>query len=224
MKKIKAILFDHDGTLVDSEYVHYEMWATILKSYGINLTESDYIHNYAGIPTPTNAVLIVEKYALKIPPSYLIKSKASATESFLQKQAFPLMAGAQDSIGFFKEKEAKLAIVTGAGREGVDVTINSNDLHNIFQTIVSGDDVANSKPFPDCYLLAAKNLGVDVSECIAIEDSENGVKAAVSAGVPCVSIATPMSIHHDLSQSMKTFKNLNDATLWITENYIVGNA
>ncbi|MCP4334221.1 MAG: HAD-IA family hydrolase [Gammaproteobacteria bacterium] len=129
------------------------------------------------------------------------------------------MIGAKESIDFFKQKGIKLAIVTGAGKEGVNATILSNCLQSDFQVIVSGDDVDNSKPSPDCYLLAVQRLGVDTSECIAIEDSENGVTAAVSAKIPCVAISTPMSKYHDLSKSMRTFGNLNEARVWITENY-----
>ena len=221
MTTIKAILFDHDGTLVDSEYSHYEMWASILIPHGIILTSEEYIRHYAGIPTPANAAYIVDKYSLKISPSILVEAKKVATESYLSTQAFPLTTGAKKSIDFFSQKDIKLAIVTGAGKEGVNATIVSNCFQDKFDAIVTGDDVDNSKPSPDCYLLATQLLGVNASECIAIEDSENGVSAAVSANIPCVAISTPMSKHHDLSKSMKTFGNLNEAKLWIAENYIL---
>ena len=220
MKTIKAILFDHDGTLVDSEYVHYEMWASILMPHGITLTAEDYIRHYAGIPTPSNAATIVENYSLEISPSVLIEAKQSATESFLSKRAFPLMTGAKESIDFFNQKGIKLAIVTGAGIEGVNATVLSNNFQDKFQAIVSGDDVGNSKPSPDCYLLATQRLAVNASECIAIEDSENGVTAAFSANISCIAISTPMSQHHDLSKAMRIFDNLNEAKVWIAENHI----
>lgn len=220
MKTIKAILFDHDGTLVDSENTHYEMWASILISFGISLTVEDYINRYVGIPTTTNAVKIIEKYALKISPSVLIESKNAATKSFLSKHAFPLSKGARESIDYFSQKDIKLAIVTGAGIEGVDATILANNFQDKFQTIVCGDDVENSKPAPDCYLLAMQRLGVNAAECIAIEDSKNGVTAAVLAGITCIALSTPMSKCQDLSQSIKTFDDLNKARKWILENYI----
>jgi HAD superfamily hydrolase (TIGR01509 family) len=221
MTTLKAILFDHDGTLVDSEYSHYEMWASVLDSHGITLTADEYIRHHAGIPTPSNAACIVDKYRLQISPSVLIEAKNAATESFLSKQAFPLTTGAREIIDFFSKKDIKLAVVTGAGKEGVDATLLSNSFADKFHAIVSGDDVDNSKPSPDCYLLALECLAVSASECIAIEDSENGVAAAVSANIPCIAISTPMSIHHDLSQAMKIFANLNEAKTWIAENYIL---
>ena len=94
---ISAILFDHDGTLVDSEYSHYEMRASILKLYGITFRLETYIQDYAGIPTLANAALIVDKYLLEISPTILVEAKIRATELLLSKQAFPLIAGAFDT-------------------------------------------------------------------------------------------------------------------------------
>ena len=221
MTTIEAILFDHDGTLVDSEFSHFEMWASVLLALGINLTEEEYIRHHAGIPTPANATFIVDKYSLTISPSVLMGAKNSATESFLSKQAFPLIAGAREAIDFFSQKDIKLAIVTGAGKEGVNATILSNSFEDKFQVIVSGDDVDNSKPSADCYLLAIQRLAVNACDCIAIEDSENGVAAAVSADIPCIAISTPMSRYHDLSKAMKICANLDEAKTWIAENYIL---
>lgn len=217
---IKAILFDHDGTLVDSEPTHYEMWEIILKSYGIALTIEEYMQRYAGVPTNSNAQMMIDYYSsLTVSPSTLIQAKNTATHAFLSTQAFPLMQGAEEAINFFKDKGLELAVVTGAGAEGVKATINTHDLHRYFSTVVSGDEVKNSKPAPDCYLLATQRLGIDPSECIAIEDTENGVAAAVSANVTCVAVSSSMSKHHDFSKAAKVFMNLNDAKEWITENH-----
>ena len=221
MTTITAILFDHDGTLVDSECSHFEMWASVLLPYGITLTEEEYIRQHAGIPTPANAANIVDKYSLKIAPSVLMEAKNSATQSFLSRQAFPLATGARESIDFFSQKDIKLAIVTGAGREGVNATVMANSFEDKFHVIVCGDDVDNSKPSADCYLLAIQRLAVNASECIAIEDSENGIAAAVSAGIPCIAISTPMSKHHDLSKAMKIFATLHEAKAWIAENHML---
>ncbi|MBT3203192.1 MAG: HAD family phosphatase [Gammaproteobacteria bacterium] len=217
---IKAILFDHDGTLVDSETIHYEMWKIILESYGITLTLEDYIQNYAGFPTISNAETMTNRYsALSVTASVLIDAKNSATKLFLSTQAFPLMKGARESINYFKEQGLKVSVVTGASGEGVKNTINSYDLKSSISTVVSGDDVRKSKPAPDCYLLATQRLGLHASECIAIEDSENGVAAAVAANVTCVAVSGSMLKHHDFSKAVKVFTNLDEARHWIVESY-----
>ncbi len=219
MTSIKAILFDHDGTLVDSEFVHFQMWAAILDAYDIRLTEEDYINEYAGIPSPANAVVMVEKYGLAITPQNLNHAKSVATEGYLSNQAFPLVQGAKKVIESFSQEDVKLAIVTGAGTDAPTATISANQLEAHFDTVVSGDDVEHGKPAPDCYLLAAQRLGVDPSECIAIEDTANGVSAAYAANIPCVAIATNMSKHHDLSKAIKVVNDLVEAKDWIKKMY-----
>ncbi len=217
---IKAILFDHDGTLVDSETKHYDMWKIILESYGIDLTLEEYIQHYAGIPTISNAETMTNRYSsLSIPASVLIDAINSATKLFLSTQTFPLMKSAREVINYFNKQGLKIAVVTGAGGEGVKNTINSYDLKSSISTVVSGDDVRKSKPAPDCYLLAAQRLGLHASECIAIEDTENGVAAAVEANITCVAVSGSMSKHHDFSKAVKVFTNLDEARNWIVESY-----
>lgn len=217
---IKAILFDHDGTLVDSEPTHFEMWVNILRPYGITLGLDDYKKYYAGIPTTRNARDMIERYRLKTRAEDLENEKFKTTQSYLDNQAFPLMKGAKESIQHFHQQGLKLAIVTGAGAEGVKSTFKFHHLDEVFTTFVCGDDVTDSKPAPDCYLLAANRLGVKPSSCLAIEDTVNGVTAAVSAGIPCVAVYSAMSQHHDFSQAIQTFDNFKQATDWISANYL----
>lgn len=219
MSSIKAILFDHDGTLVDSEFVHYQMWLSILEPYEIRFSEEDYINDYAGIPSPANAEVMVEKYDLSMTSEVLNHAKALATEDYLSNQAFPLVSGAKEVIISLSKEPVKLAIVTGASGDAPRATIADNRLDDYFETLVSADDVAASKPAPDCYLLAAKRLGLNPSDCVAIEDTANGVAAAVAANIPCVAIATKMSQHHDLSQADKVVTSLIEARDWIKQTY-----
>ncbi|MCJ8338682.1 MAG: HAD family phosphatase [Pseudomonadales bacterium] len=216
---IKSILFDHDGTLVDSEIAHFQMWVEILKGYDISLSQQQYKSHYAGIPTPANAVDMVQRFSLPVSAKALIAAKNLATQALLSRQAFPLMAGARESIAFFQSCGLQLAVVTGAGREGVDVSIRGHRLQGCFSTVVSGDDVAHSKPAADCYLLALQRLGLTAAQCIAIEDTENGVIAASSAGITCLAVPNIMSEQHDFSSAAEIFHNLEEATQWV-ENRI----
>jgi beta-phosphoglucomutase-like phosphatase (HAD superfamily) len=218
--KLKAILFDHDGTLVDSEIIHYQLWEEILKSYGICMTLDDYVKYNAGIPTPQNAQRMVGKYDLPgITDDHLIEDKNIATTAWLSNHYFPLMPNAGEVLDYFFENNMKLAVVTGASSEGVHSTVTAHDLSGHFSTIVSGDDVENSKPAADCYLLAVHKLGLNPGQCIAIEDTENGVLAATSANIPCVAVASEISGSHDFSGAVAICSNLSDARNWIVENY-----
>lgn len=217
---LKAILFDHDGTLVDSEGVHYQMWLEVLNPYGVSLSSEQYMQIYSGMPTRDNARDLVERFQLNAVVDELVAKKLEIAHAYLEDNAFPLMAGAQDILDYFQQQpNIQQAIVTGAGAEIVNATIRSHQLAAYFATIVSFDDVAQSKPAPDCYLLALERLGLQAEECIAIEDTEHGVAAAVGAGVSCLAIPNAQSQAHNFSKATAILPNLMAAQAWIQKRY-----
>jgi HAD superfamily hydrolase (TIGR01509 family) len=214
IQTLKAILFDHDGTLVDSEPTHFQLWVEVLRPYQVALTEELYKKHYAGMPTAANAVDINARFQLNVDALILAQAKNTVTREFLSTHAFPLMPEALEAIGFFKSHGLKLAVVTGANRVGIEATLRHYSLAHHFATVVSSDDTAKSKPAPDCYLLALQRLGLEAAECIAIEDTEHGLAAAFAAGVTCAAVPTPMSQHHDFSKAQASFSSLMAVARW----------
>lgn len=214
---IKAVLFDHDSTLVESEAIHCEMWIKILNLFDVVLTQELYKKYYAGMPTPSNAADMVERFNLTSSASELIKHKTRDTQDFLSQSAFPLMPGALESIQRLHGRGLKLAIVTGANRVGVNRTASAYNLNHYMSSLVSSDDVTHSKPAPDCYLLAMKQLNVQAGECIAIEDTEHGVKSATAAGISCLAVPTEMSEHHDFTAATGLYGDITEATNWVLD-------
>ena len=215
---IKAILFDHDGTIVDSELAHFEMWRDILCKYDIQLTQEEYTSHYAGIPTTTNAITIVNNYSLSAEPLELVLAKTEFTNQYLSRQAFPLMSGALEAVCYFYEQGLKIGIVTGAGKEGVNTTLKNHKFDKYVSVVVSGDDVKNSKPAPDCYLLAAEKLGLHPSECLAIEDTYNGSTSAFQANIKCIGVSSSSRMRKLFDETIYTCNNLDMATQWISRN------
>ena len=218
--KIKAVFFDHDGTIVDSEQAHFEMWRGVLRKYDIELKHEEYTNQYAGIPTTSNAVTIVENYSIDAKPSELVQAKAEATNQYLSRQAFPLMDGAHNSIHYFHDKGYKVGIVTGAGREGANATLKDYGFEKYVSVVVSGDDVTNSRPAPDCYLLAAEKLDLQPSECLALEDTYNGSLAAISAGIRCIGVSASERVRGLFNGTIYECSNLNVATQWISNSIL----
>ena len=218
----KAIFFDHDGTLVDSEPIHYQLWRDVLTSHGVALSEAFYRDCCAGIPTADNAVDLVARFAINASPAALAEAKSLATRRFLAHQAFPLLPSVGDAVPLLHDAGWRLAIVTGAGSDAVRSTLRQHSLTGFFETVVSGDDVKNSKPAPDCYLLAARRLGLKPSECIAIEDTEHGVNSAAAAGVACLAVPNEMSRNHDFSQATAVFEELAAAVSGIQRRAAAG--
>ncbi len=219
MQPINAILFDHDGTLVDSEPVHFHIWHDVLKPLGVALTLDEYAERHTGVSTHGNATRFLNDYPfLTISATALADAKQAATDAFLASGSFPLMPGARETLQYFAELGLDIAIVTGSTRAEVMSTVESHGLHDLVDTVVSCDDVTANKPAPDCYQLAARRLGSDPSECIAVEDTESGVTAAVAAGIQCFAVASPTSAGHDLSKAARHFSDLIEARRWIATN------
>lgn len=217
---LKAVLFDHDGTLVDSEGVHYTMWLEVLKPYGVHFSAEQYMQIYSGMPTVDNAIDLIQRFQLSATVNDLVAKKLEIAHEYLKQHAFPLMPGAQEILDYFQHQPAiQQAIVTGAGAQIVNATVRSHDLARYLATIVSFDDVEYSKPAPDCYLLALHRLGLEATECIAIEDTEHGVNAAAGAGIPCIAIPNAQSQHHDFSKAIVVLPHLAAAQAWIQERY-----
>jgi beta-phosphoglucomutase-like phosphatase (HAD superfamily) len=214
---LKAILFDHDGTLVDSEPVHFRMWASVLARYGVTLSEQQYVAHYAGVPNPASAVDLVRRFNLGETPAALVDAKHVATKEFLLGSAFPLMTGVLAAVAEFRRVGLKLAVVTGAGANGVHATLRANDLQHHFATIVCGDDVRASKPAPDCYLLALERLGLHAADCLAIEDTQHGLQAAHSAGIRCLALPTPMSRHHNFERAEAVLDGMPEAVAYVQQ-------
>lgn len=216
---IKAVLFDHDGTIADSEQAHFEMWRDVLYKYNVELSHEEYKNQYAGIPTTTNAKTIVDNHSLKVAPTALALAKAKITNDYLAKQAFPLMNGALESVRYFYEHGLKVGIVTGAGREGVNTTLENHGFEKYVSVVVSGDDVKNSKPAPDCYLLAADKLGLQPSECLAIEDTYNGSISAFRANIKCIGVSPSHNVRNLFSKTVYECSDLTIATQWISQSF-----
>lgn len=212
--RFKAVLFDHDGTLVESEGQHWALWNQVLAPYGFALTKAQYKDFYAGVPTDANAADLVERFGVQETPQVLARLKNESAQAYLQAHAFPLMPGVRESIAGLQAAQLRLGVVTGARAYAIQATLRSHELAATFETVVSADDVVHSKPAPDCYLLALQRMGLPPQEAVAFEDTEHGVAAAVAAGMACVAIPTEMSANHDFSAATVTLPSMQDAVRW----------
>lgn len=215
--KLRAVLFDHDGTLVDSEPIHYQLWTQILDRYGVTMSEEVFNSVCAGMPTLANAVDLVKRYDLPVQSENLAEEKHTITKEFLAENAYPLMPGVQEAIQALLEQGLTLAIVTGANQHSVGATVRTYSFDRHFACVISADDVQKSKPAPDCYLLALEKLSLHPEECLAIEDTEHGLKAAAQAGIPCVVLPTELSVNHDFSLATAVVKEMPQVVQYARE-------
>jgi HAD superfamily hydrolase (TIGR01509 family) len=213
---IKAILFDHDGTLVDSESTHLAMWRKALEPYNANITDDEYWTRLLGVPAEENARLLIEMCDLKADIPTLVEAKMLHTTQHLTHTPFPKIAGADHILSTLWDR-ARLAMVSGSQRVCINATLKGHQWEDYFDVVVTGDDVPNNKPHPDSYLKALEQLGVPANQAVAIEDTESGVKAAAAAGIPVIAVRNVFSKAHDFSLASQEVESLARAQAWIEE-------
>lgn len=219
LSKLKAIFFDHDGTLVDSESPHCRHWIEALAEHQIDFTEEIYRTQYVGVPTKLSAEKMVKDYNLSVTPQALMAAADNRTIKYLETNAFPLMPFARDAILKCQEMGLTLGVVTGAYAHYVNNTIKHHGLDDIFAVISSGDQVENTKPAPDVYLAAMSALNLAPHECLAIEDTATGLTAARAANVPCCVVPNSFTAHQDFTGALARFNDLGECLNWIVSEY-----
>ncbi len=218
MDSIKAILFDLDGTLIDSEKFHFDCWNGFLAQYNVKLDLQDWLNNYAGIPLPQNAKAIVDKYSIETDLESFISKREQITVDGFKKTAIELMPFALDFIQFFYNKGLTLAVVTASPRADVEAVFDRNGLRKYFSLFITRTDVSKSKPDPESYDLCVERLAIPKDQCIVLEDTLNGVKAAVAAGITCFAVQSNTNAHQSLSIANQVFLNLAAAKEFIIQN------
>lgn len=204
----QAILFDHDGTLIDSETSHYELWHRLLQGHGVELSRAFYNDTMAGIPVAQEAEDLVHQFGLSVRAAVLAEQKHQATRQFLQQQAFALMPDATATLQRCAGAGYRLAIVTGGSRLAVERTLSCYGLHHLIETVVAAEDVRQGKPAPECYQLALSQMQLTPQQAVAVEDTMHGVQAARAAQLACVAIPGPNSQNHDFSQASVQHRSL----------------
>ncbi len=211
---IRAILFDMDGLLVDSEPLHCRNTRQALEAQGIEIDDQTY-YNHWTRDGKTVHHFIRERNA----PVDVVKYKKDKQDAYsrLVKAHLKPMEGAPDKVREMGT-HYKIALVSSSSREEVRVILEHVRLANAFITIISCDDVKRPKPAPDSFLLAAKRLGVKPEECLVLEDAWKGIEAAKAAGMKAIAIPCAYTKDNDFSKADRIIRSLRELTPEIIED------
>ncbi|MFF7547934.1 HAD family hydrolase [Streptomyces canus] len=181
-----SVIFDLDGTLVDSEPNYYEASRRLLAEHGIAFTWQDN-EQYVGISTWETLGIWQERYGITAPRLELFAEldhryldlARTATRVYPEMRAFvELLAG----------EGVPMAVASGSSPKAIDAILAGTGLDAYLRTAVSADEVAHGKPAPDVFLEAARRLGADPADCVVLEDAAPGAAAAHAAGMRCIAI------------------------------------
>lgn len=183
---IRALIFDMDGLLVDSEPLAEHAMAAMLRRYDREL-QPEMMGRTMGLRLPEAMAVIADGYQIDRPVDELVNTYDGMRLEAV-RQGVPLMTGARQLVDFARAAGLKLALATSSKRSHAEVVLAGVGLAGLFDVESTGDDVERSKPAPDIFLLAARRLGVAPESCVVLEDAPPGVAAAAAAGMRCLCV------------------------------------
>ncbi|XP_078173795.1 haloacid dehalogenase-like hydrolase domain-containing protein Sgpp [Carex rostrata] len=214
---LEAIFFDIDGTLCDSDPLHHIAYQDVLSEIGYNngvpIDEEFFINNIAGRSDEEAAKNLFPDWDLE--KGLEIINKKDVRYRVLASQNLEPVKGLYDVIKWVRERGLKRAAVTNAPRINAELMISKLGLSDFFQVVIIGSECERSKPFPDPYLTALKEMNVSPDHTFIFEDSPSGIRAGVAAGIPVIGVAT-RNPENSLLEAGATLlvKDYSDPKLW----------
>ncbi len=184
--KFKAVIFDMDGVLIDSEPLWEEAETELLKSKGVKY-DPLFRDKVVGLGQVDSSKLIIREFGVNCSPENLIKRRMEILLR-IYNERLTMFDGAKPLVEKLRSDGFKTALASSSPMAVIEYVLGKFSIGGLFDAVVSGDCVQNGKPAPDIYLLAAEKLAVKPSECAAVEDSPTGSKSAVSAGMFCIAV------------------------------------
>jgi HAD superfamily hydrolase (TIGR01509 family) len=185
---LQALLFDLDGTLANTDPIHFRAWQDILHEYGLNIDRPFYQTHFSGRLNEA----IVQDVLPHLSPEEGVQLSDRKEALFRERAVEQLkpLAGLMELLNWADSQKLKQAVVTNAPKENAQFMLEVLSLANRFATVVLAEELEKGKPHPMPYQVALEHLGVSSKSAIAFEDSPSGIRSAVSAGILTVGIAS----------------------------------
>lgn len=193
---LRAVIFDFDGVITDSEILHLEAFNRVLAQHDVEITVDDYYKDYLGLTDAECFKALADEGRLKVETQEIenfVKQKNEIFEETLKADS-RIIEGVVDFLAMLRQNSVRMAICSGALLAEIELILKQAQLGHFFEVIVSADEIEKGKPDPEGYLLALERLNQNDNnailpdECIVIEDSHWGLEAAKSAGMHTVAV------------------------------------
>jgi HAD superfamily hydrolase (TIGR01509 family) len=197
MAKIKAVLFDMDGVLIEAKDWHYEALNKALALFGYEITRAEHLSAYDGLPTSVKLKkLTLEKGLPSQLHEFINEMKQQYTVQIIQEQCRPRF-NHEFALSKLQAEGYRIAVCSNSIRMTIEMMMDYAKLTKYLEFIISNQDVKNAKPDPEIYLIAMEKMGLKPEECLILEDNENGIKAALASGGHLLTVTTVDDVNHD---------------------------
>ena len=206
---IKAIIFDMDGLMIDSERVTFECYQERLKDMNLTMDEEFY-KTLLGKPIKGIYQRFYDVYGNDFPIENVIQDVHQLKAERFETEGVPVKKGLVELLHYLKDNNYKTIVATSSNRDRVDKILAQAKITEFFDDSICGDEVTKGKPNPEVFLKSCQKLGVNVDEAIVLEDSEAGIQASYDANIKVICI--PDMKYPEKQYEEKTFKILKDLT------------
>jgi beta-phosphoglucomutase len=209
---LKAVIFDMDGVIVDSEPLHHRAYHAMFEEIGITVSDEQY-DSLTGKSTINICKLLKDQFRLSHAPEELMAIKRRHYYHFFENDRdFDLISGVRGLIQDYRDNGLTLVLGSSASMPNIEKIFERFDLNPYFKAKISGAELKASKPHPEIFLKAVEATGFLPEECIVIEDATNGIEAAKGAGIYCVAFESGHSKNQDYSKADLVIKDFEAIT------------
>ena len=205
----KAVIFDNDGVLIDSEPMHLEADLKTLAAEGI-VWEQHQLRRFIGVKDIDMWHVLCAELGLPHTPEEMCGKKLAYHDTIFTPERIRPIGGIPELFRSLKEQGVKIAVASSSSRSLIGPWLTWMSLRDQLDAFVTAEDVTHSKPHPEPYLLAAARLGVPAAQCVAVEDSPHGVQSAKAAGCRCIGFRNPNGPIQDLSRADAIVEDMRD--------------
>lgn len=186
METIKAVLFDMDGLMFDTEALARDGLRIAMKSLGLQVDETS-LSELLGRNLPDSLKILTQRYGSSAAEE-ILRIMNGYLDMEIEIHGAPEKAGLRELLAVLDEKKIPTAVVSGSDRDRISKNLWKSAMEHVFDTIVSGDEVTHGKPDPEPFLLAAEKLGIAPEDCLVLEDSPAGIASGVAAGMKTIMV------------------------------------
>ncbi|MXV17469.1 HAD family hydrolase [Hufsiella ginkgonis] len=194
--KIKAIIFDMDGVLIEAKEWHYEALNKALQLFGSEISRYDHLVTFDGLPTKKKLeMLSMEGGFPRKLHGFVNELKQQYTMEIVYAKCKPIFQH-QFALSRLKKEGYRMAVCSNSVRRSIEIMMEKSALAPFLDFYISNEDVVHGKPDPEMYINAIARLGLRPDECLVVEDNDNGIKAAMAAGAHLLKVESTEDVHY----------------------------
>ena len=204
MSKIKAVIFDMDGVLIDAKDWHYEALNRALGLFGAEISRYDHLHTFDGLPTRVKLEMVSEgQFLPKELHGFINELKQDYTAELIHQKCHPMFHH-EYALSRLRSEGYQIAVCSNSIRSTIELMMEKAHLKQYLDLIVSNEDVKIAKPDPEMYITAMQKLGLHPDECIVVEDNPKGIQAGKASGAAVLEVATVYDVNYEnISRKIK---------------------